>query len=162
MGLAWSQWGRWQARAHPARLSPAGAVAGTRRKLAELFGRGLSGLELLALFLDGIVVGAHCIVVALGVDAEGRRHPLGLWEGTTENKAVCQALLRDLIEPGLSVEIPRLFVIDGGKGLRAAITATFGEYALVQRCRVHKRHNVLDHLPHRVDDLGGTESDRQR
>lgn len=135
-------------------------VAGTRRKLAELFGRDLCGLGLLALFLDGIVVAGHCIVVALGVDAEGRKHALGLWEGTTENKAVCQALLRNLIERGLPVETTRLFVIDGGRGLRAAIAATFGEYALIQRCRVHKRRNVLDHLPERERIFVGRKLDR--
>jgi transposase-like protein len=84
---------------------------------------------------------------ALGVDAEGRKHPLGLWEGTTENKGVCQAQLRNLIGRRLSVETAKLFVIDGGKGSACAIVATFGEQALIQRCRVHKRHNVLDHLP---------------
>ncbi len=135
-------------------------VAGTRRKLAELFGRDLAGLDLLALFLDGIVVADHCIVVALGVDAEGTKHPLGLWEGTTENKAVCQALLRDLSERGLAAERARLFVIDGGKGLHAAITTTFGERALIQRCRVHKRRNVLDHLPERERGFIGRKLDR--
>jgi putative transposase len=135
-------------------------VAGTQRKLAELFGRDLSGLDLLAIFIDGVVMGAHCILVSLGVDAEGRKHPLGLWEGTTENKAVGQALLRNLIERGLSVETARLFVIDGGKGLRAAIVATFGEQALIQRCRVHKRRNVLDHLPQSERTFIGRKLDR--
>ena len=135
-------------------------VAGTQRKLAELFGRDLAGLDLLAIFIDGVVMGAHCILVALGVDSEGRKYPLGLWEGTTENKAVGQALLRNLIERGLSVETARLFVIDGGKGLRAAIVATFGEQALIQRCRVHKRRNVLDHLPQSERTFIGRKLDR--
>jgi putative transposase len=64
-------------------------VAGTRKKLAELFGRDLSTLDLLAVFLDGVNVAEHCVVVALGVDSTGRKQPLGLWEGTTENKALC-------------------------------------------------------------------------
>src|SRR3990172_7260182 len=76
-----------------------------------------------------------------------QRHPFGLWEGTTENKALCTALIRNLIERGLDPEVPRLYVIDGGKGLRAAIQACFESRALVQRCRIHKRRNVLDHLP---------------
>lgn len=135
-------------------------VAGTRRKLAELFGRDLSGLDLLALFLDGIVVAGHCVVAALGVDAEGTKHPLGLWEGATENKAVCQALLRDLSERGLTAERARLFVIDGGKGLHAAITAAFGDRALIQRCRVHKRRNVIDHLPEHERVFIGRKLDR--
>ena len=122
-------------------------VAGTAAKLAELFGRDLSGLDLLAVFVDGMAVGGHLIVVALGVDAAGRKHPLGLWEGTTENKAVCSALLSNLIDRGLVTERALLFVIDGGKGIRSAIIAVWGELALIQRCRKHKRANVTDHLP---------------
>ena len=122
-------------------------VQGTEQKLAELFGRDLSQLDLLAIFIDGVLVAEHCVVVALGVDAEGRKHPLGLWEGSTENKTVCNALLGNLIERGLDPEQPRLFVIDGGKAIRAAITATFGKHGIIQRCRAHKRRNVLDHLP---------------
>ncbi len=67
-------------------------VEGSQRKLAELFGRDLSELEILVVFIDGIVIGEHCVVVSLGVDAEGNKHPLGLWEGSTENKTVCQSL----------------------------------------------------------------------
>jgi hypothetical protein len=63
-------------------------------------GRGLKELDLLALFIDGIETAEHTIVTALGVDADGHKHPLGLWEGSTENKTVCQALLNNLIERG--------------------------------------------------------------
>ena len=94
-------------------------IQGTEQKLAELFGRDLSQLDLVAVFLDGIEVAEHCAVVALGVDAEGRKQPLGLWQDTTENKTVCNALLSNLIERGLTIEQPRLFVIDGGKAIRA-------------------------------------------
>jgi putative transposase len=122
-------------------------VQGTEQKLAELFGRDLSQLNLLAIFIDGVEIAEHCVVVALGVDADGRKHPLGLWEGTTENKTVCNALLGNLLERGLDPEQPRLFVIDGGKAIRAAVISTFGSYAVLQRCREHKRRNVLEHLP---------------
>jgi len=122
-------------------------IQGTEQKLAELFGRDLSQLDLVAMFIDGVELADHCVVVALGVDADGRKHPLGLWEGTTENKTVCNALLGNLIERGLHVEQPRLFVIDGGKAIRAAVMSTFGTYAVVQRCREHKRRNVAEHLP---------------
>lgn len=109
----------------------------TEAKLAEIFGRDLHGLDLLAIFIDGIHVGGHVIVVALGVDAAGRKHPLGLWEGTTENKAVCSALIDDLIDRGLPEDRALLFVIDGGKAIRRAIASHWGELALVQRCRQH-------------------------
>jgi transposase-like protein len=87
-------------------------IQGTEQKLAELFGRDLSQLDLVAIFIDGVELTEHCVVVALGVDADAHKHPLGLWEGTTENKAVCNALLGNLIERGLHVEQPRLFVLD--------------------------------------------------
>jgi transposase-like protein len=122
-------------------------IQGTEQKLAELFGRDLSQLDLVAIFIDGVEIAEHCVVVALGIDAEGRKHPLGLWEGTTENKTVCNALFGNLIERGLHVEQPRLFVIDGGKAIRAAVLSTFGTYAVIHRCREHKRRNVLEHLP---------------
>jgi transposase-like protein len=122
-------------------------IQGTQQQLAELFGRDLSQLDLVAMFIDGVEIDEHCVVVALGVDAEGRKHPLGLWEGTTENKTVCNALLGNLIERGLHADQPRLFVLDGAKALRAAVLSTFGTYAVIHRCREHKRRNVLDHLP---------------
>ena len=99
--------------------------------------RDLSGLDLLALFIDGIETAEHTIVAALGVDADGRKHPLGLWEGSTENKTVCQALLNNLIERGLDPERPILAVIDGGKAIRSALNATFQDRVLIQRCREH-------------------------
>jgi len=122
-------------------------VRGTEAALAEIFGRDLSEIDLLACFLDGLHVGEHLIVVALGVDSAGRKHPLGLWEGTTENKATCSALLSNLVERGLSTDRAMLFVIDGGKAIRSAIIQHFGELALVQRCTKHKERNVTDHLP---------------
>ncbi|HEX9776038.1 MAG TPA: IS256 family transposase [Actinomycetota bacterium] len=122
--------------------------AGTTAKLAELFGRDLSKLDLVGIFVDGIGVGDHVIVVALGVGAGGTKHPLGLWEGTTENATVCKALLGNLIDRGLDPERPVLCLIDGGKGIRAAIKAVYGDLAPIQRCRIHKTRNVTDHLPH--------------
>jgi len=139
--------GRVEARATAKSAISRRFIQGTEQKLAELFGRDLSQLDLVAMFIDGVEIAEHCVVVALGVDADGRKHPLGLWEGTTENKTVCNALLGNLIERGLSVEQPRLFVIDGGKAIRAAVLSTFGTYAVIHRCREHKRRNVLEHLP---------------
>jgi len=107
-------------------------VRGTQAKLAELFGRDLSGLDILAVFIDGLHVGDHLIVVALGVDVQGIKHPLGLWEGSTENKAVCSALIGNLIDRGLAGDRALLFVIDGGKAIRAAIDEVWGRLAVVQ------------------------------
>ena len=92
-------------------------------------------------------MGKHLLVIAMGIDADGVKHVLGVVEGTTESSHVCRSLLRQLIERGMPVERARLVVIDGSKGLRKAVRDTFGEWALIQRCRVHKIKNVLEHLP---------------
>jgi putative transposase len=107
----------------------------------------LHDLDLRIVMVDGIAFRDHAILIALGIDSAGKKHVLGIREGTTENQGVAQALLRDLLERGLRPDQARLFVIDGAKGLRSAIAKTFGALALVQRCQVHKRRNVLDHLP---------------
>lgn len=124
-------------------------VRRTERALQELMGRDLSGLRICAVVGDGIEVGEHTLVCALGIDREGRKHLLGLREGTTENAAVCAGLLSNLVDRGLDVSGGVLFVIDGGKGLRKAIRQVFGSAAPVQRCRVHKLRNVTEHLPER-------------
>ena len=85
-------------------------------------------------FIDGVEIAEHCIVMALGVDAEGHKCTLGLRQGTTENKTVRNVLLGTLIERRLDPVQPRLFVIDGGKAIRAAVTSTFGDSAVIQKC----------------------------
>jgi putative transposase len=95
-------------------------------------------------------LGVSLCLVALGVAADGKKHVLGLREGATENTAVAKAMLEDLVERGLGTERAMLFVIDGSKALRRAIRDIFGSLGLVQRCQVHKRRNVLDHLPENV------------
>lgn len=121
-------------------------VARTAQKVEEFLSRPLE-VDLPVVMIDGTALGEHVLVVALGIDREGHKHVLGVVEGSTESHGVCQALLRDLIERGLVVERARLFVIDGGKGIRKAIRETFAQWALIQRCQVHKLRNVLDHLP---------------
>ena len=123
-------------------------VALTEKQLCEWLAQPLDELDLVLLMIDGIVFKDHCILVALGVDADGKKHPLGIVEGTSENAAVAKALLSDLVARGLRTDRKLVFVIDGSKALRKAITQTFGALALIQRCPVHKRRNVLDHLPH--------------
>ena len=100
----------------------------------------------MALLIDGKHLRHDCAVVALGVDAEGKKHVLGLWHGATENATVVRDLLADLVERGLDASRPMLVVIDGAKALRKAVGEVFGTNALVQRCRIHKRRNVLDYL----------------
>ena len=122
-------------------------VAATREKLAEMMSRDLSGLTICATMVDGIHVGAHLVLAALGIDEAGEKHVLGLYEGATENETVCKSLFADLVARGLRSDRTMLFVIDGGKALAKAIRVVFGKRALIQRCQVHKRRNVEDHLP---------------
>jgi putative transposase len=122
-------------------------VARTRAQLEAFLQRPLDTLDLPVVMLDGLHVDDHVLLVALAIDREGYKHVLGLWEGSTESEEVCRSLLAELVGRGLRVEQPRLFVIDGGKGLRKAIRQVFGKWALIARCRVHKMRNVAEHLP---------------
>jgi putative transposase len=122
-------------------------VAATAERLAELLARRLNQERWLVVFLDGFGMGEHLLVGALGVTADGTKVPLGVVEGTTENKAVCTRLVADLADRGLDASRGVLFVVDGGKALDKAIRAVFGPKALIQRCRQHKERNVLEHLP---------------
>jgi putative transposase len=122
-------------------------VAATAERLAELLARRLDDRRWLVVFLDGFGMGEHLLVGALGVTDDGAKVPLGVVEGTTENKAVCTRLVADLADRGLDASKGVLFVIDGGKALERAIRSVFGAKALIQRCRRHKERNVTDHLP---------------
>lgn len=124
-------------------------VAQTKAKVEGFLSRSLAEIDVRVVMIDGTWLGEHLMLVALGIDAGGEKHVLGVREGTTENEGVCRSLLSELVERGLSVEQARLFVIDGGKGIRKAIRSVFGVWALVQRCQVHKLRNVLQHLPER-------------
>jgi transposase-like protein len=124
-------------------------VARTREHLIELMSRPLGDLRLAALMLDGIELKGRCCVVALGIDTDGVKHPLGLWDGSTENATVATTLLSNLVERGLDVDQGVLCVIDGAKALRKAIRDVLGTDTPVQRCVRHKERNVLDHLAER-------------
>ena len=124
-------------------------VAKTTAQLRAWQSAPLEGLDLVALTLDGVHIGEHCLVVALGLAADGQKHALGLWEGATENAAVCQSLLANLQSRGLRTDRSMLVILDGAQALHKATRAVFGEAALIQRCQVHKLRNILDHLPER-------------
>jgi transposase-like protein len=122
-------------------------VERTCRAVEEMLARPLGDLDLPILMIDGKNFGDHVLVVVMGIDRSGRKHVLGVVEGTTESEEVGKSLLRDLIERGLPVERPRLVVLDGGKGVRKAVRAALGQWVLIQRCQVHKLRNILEHLP---------------
>jgi len=122
-------------------------VALTGAQLGELMKADLKGIDLAALMIDGIAMGEHVVLVALGIDVDGGKHVLGMHEGATENGPACTALLTNLRDRGMRTDRCILVVIDGGKALRKAVGDVFGKRALVQRCQVHKCRNVVDHLP---------------
>lgn len=122
-------------------------VKQTETALAELLARDLSEQDIKVLMLDGEHMAGRCVIVALAITGDGRKLPVGLWDGATENKTVVRSMLADLVSRGLSAENGLLVVIDGAKALRAAVGEVFGDLAVVQRCTLHKRRNVADHLP---------------
>lgn len=131
----------------------------SQKQLKELLERPLGHLDLAAILIDGIDFHGTLIVAALGLAADGRKQVLGLWQGATENSAVCTALLEDLVDRGLPTDRSYLFVLDGSKALHKGVQRVFGDRAVVQRCIVHKERNVLSYLP---DKYQGTVRQRLR
>jgi len=125
----------------------------TEAALAELMARDLSGLDVAVVMIDGLIIVGQCCVVALVICTDGTKVPVGLWLGDTENKTVVTSLLADLVARGLNADGGLLAVIDGAKALATAVRRVFGDRALIQRCTLHKRRNVADHLP---DELAAT------
>lgn len=121
-------------------------IEASRAKLKELMEKRLDNLRLCALLIDATPFEGQQMVVALGIGQDGRKSILGLRQGATENATVVGELLGDLLERGLDFSTPRLYVLDGAKALHAAVKKYAGVAAPIQRCQVHKRRNVLDHL----------------
>lgn len=122
-------------------------VMTTAARVRTFMNRPLDEWDLPVILIDGIHICEAMVLCVIGIDADGGKHVLGLCDGASESESVCRGLFRSLIERGLPVERARLFVIDGSAGLRKAIRNTFGSWALIQRCQIHKLRNVLEHLP---------------
>ena len=123
-------------------------VALSAERMAGWMGSDLSRLDLVVIQIDGLHIGNDLVLVgALGIDGEGNKHPLGLVEGATENAAVVQALIDNLVKRGLDPKVCRLFIVDGAKALTKVIRATFGRHTPIQRCQIHKARNVIERLP---------------
>ena len=133
-------------------------VKATEDAWASLLSADLSGLDLVALLVDGVHFSDHVCVVALGVGSDGTKHPIGLAEGSTENSTVVKGLLAGLRDRGLDVTKPTLVVIDGAKALSSAVREVF-DHPVVQRCQVHRVRNVRSHLP---EGLGNTVASKMR
>lgn len=123
------------------------AIRISEKQLRAFAERRWDSVPILVIYIDGVRVGEYQVLVALGIDESGRKHVLGLREGTTENTVVVKDLLVDLVERGVSPASPKLFVIDGSKALQKGIREVFGAKHPIQRCRLHKERNVLSYLP---------------
>src|SRR6266849_864240 len=122
-------------------------VALSAERMAEWMAADLSKLDLLIIQIDGIHIEEDLMLLAaVGIDGDGGKHPLGVIEGATENAAVAQALLDNLVGRGLDPKVCRLFIIDGAKALSKAIRKTFGRHTPIQRCQVHKARNITERL----------------
>ena len=128
-------------------------IEASREKVKQLMERPLGELRLCAVLIDGTPFKDRQMIAALGIGCDGAKTVLGMREGATENTAVVSTLLSELVERGLDFSTPRLYVLDGGKALAAAVRKHAGEAAFIQRCQVHKKRNVVDHLPdeHQAD-----------
>jgi len=122
-------------------------VKDSAQALAKLMSREFDNIDLVAIYVDGIIVARHHLIAAIGVDATGAKHMLGLAPGSSENAKVVKDLLSSLAERGVNLNLARLWIIDGSKALRSAIDQLCGEAAHVQRCRIHKIRNVVERLP---------------
>lgn len=98
------------------------------------------------MMVDGIELKGRCCIVVLGVSTEGVKIPLGLWDGSAENKTVTTHLLVDLVDRGLDVERGVLVVLDGGKALRAAVGEVFGPVPVHRRQAACPRNRVPAHV----------------
>src|SRR5579872_7394345 len=121
-------------------------IEASRAKLKKMMEPRLDKTRLCALLIDATPFQGQQMVAALGIDEYGRKMILGIRQGATENATVVGELLADLVDRGLDFSQPRLYILDGGKALSAAVKKHAGESAVIQRCQVHKRRNVMDHL----------------
>lgn len=121
-------------------------VQASREKVKQLMERSLAGISITVMVIDGTIFKGQNLVVAIGIDPSGRKLVLGLRQGATENATVVGALLGELSERGVDFTLPRLYILDGSKAIRAAVRNYAGDAAFVQRCQVHKIRNVVEHL----------------
>ena len=125
-------------------------IKATSKKLREFKERALSSFVPFAIFIDTIHRGKkdakEAFIVALGLDVNGRKMPLGFWQGATENHEICEELLADMERRGLKISRRIIWVTDGGKGVIKALKDRFGKKLIHQRCTIHKDRNIQKHL----------------
>ncbi len=115
--------------------------------LAAQLEQRLDGVEVLALFLDGVVIAGQTVIVVLGLTREGDKRPLGLRLGSTENAVVRTEVQQDLLAQGAADHRARTLRDRPGQGLRKAVQDVLGTAAVIQRCQIHKARNLQALLP---------------
>lgn len=127
-------------------------IKASAQQLEALAERRFDGTRFGAIFIDGVDFDGEMMIVVLGVEIDGSKRILGLRQGATENAVVVRSLIEEMRERGLCCDHPTLFVLDGSKALRKAVVDVWGPNAVIQRCQVHKKRNVLAHVPDRHRD----------
>ena len=127
-------------------------IKASAAKLRQFQERSLSDYDLVGLFMDGKTFADQEMIIALGVTIDGHKVPLGFVQAVSENERVCRQFVDALINRGLQYHQGLLCLIDGSKGLRAALTKALSGYVAIQRCQWHKRENVIAYLPKSQQD----------
>jgi putative transposase len=122
-------------------------VKASAKEVRALAERRFDGERFAVIYIDGTPYAGETMIAAMGITEDGTKRLLGVRQGATENAGVCTALLEDLCGRGLDTSSPTLLVLDGAKALHAAVKRVWGKNALIQRCQVHKKRNVQQHLP---------------
>jgi transposase-like protein len=122
-------------------------VKASAKQVRALAERRFDGERFPVIYIDGTPYAGETMIAALGITEDGTKRLLGVRQGATENAAVCTALLEDLCGRGLDTSSPTLLVLDGAKALHTAVQRIWGKNGLIQRCQVHKKRNVQQHLP---------------
>ena len=122
-------------------------ITRTETSHAKLMARRFDDIDIVVIYIDGMMFGEHHVITALGLDRQGKKHVLGIKGAGSENSQAIKELLTGIVERGVKPEVKRLFIIDGGKAIRRGIDEVFGSEHAVQRCTIHKVRNVQEQLP---------------
>ena len=112
-------------------------VAMTTKQMTKWLTTPLGDRHFPIVMIDGIHLGDHLVLIALGIDFEGKKHVLGLREGHTENsKVVPERFSATWLKRGLDPERARLFIVDGAMASVLGHHArVFGSLGAIHRCQ---------------------------
>jgi transposase-like protein len=123
----------------------------SREQLEVLRNRALDDTDWLAILIDGVWLTRElCVVVAVGIDMEGRKRVLDFEQGPSENTTVVTTLIGRLAQRGVKAGGQRRLLVlrDGSQAIAAAVKRMWPD-ALQQECLVHAHSNLRDKLRRR-------------